>query len=245
METLRNYCQEVWGLSDSSHIRWAHAANNRVEYDVARNDPNVHIIEVDVIVDGAGTAVLGHPPAKTGDPVQGFLEEMLESEQGVKVDFKSWQAVSQVLEMLNRLQLSQLVILNADILQGNAANAPAVPAERFIDVCQQQFPAGLLSLGWTTRRRKPYTARNVDEMLSVVADLEEVLFPIRTSLARRSWQQLERLIPDDKPGWGLSLWNTVSEVPRRRNIDWIVQRTDGRAVYDFMDKAKTPIVVKR
>lgn len=102
------------------------------------------------------------------------------------------------------------VWLNTDILRGpgTAFDSSGLNPQHFLHSCKI-LPQATLSLGWTTgfdhfypfdaRNSSLYERHHVDNMLvtcndsSLVHPMQQFTFPIRASLARESWEALERL----------------------------------------------------
>eukprot|EP00076_Gallus_gallus_P011650 XP_004949523.1 protein FAM151B isoform X1 [Gallus gallus] len=141
---------------DGAEIRWWHAANSRRRAREAARSA-VHMVEADVLLRGGrggdGDPIMAHPPETDSDiTLQEWLEEMAGTDKGIKLDFKSLDAVRPSLELLQLVKpcLERPVWLNADVLPGpNGINA-VVDAEGFLEIVTSFFPDVTLSLGWTT-----------------------------------------------------------------------------------------------
>ncbi|XP_042678829.1 protein FAM151B isoform X3 [Centrocercus urophasianus] len=141
---------------DGAQIRWWHAANSqRWAREAARS--TVHMVEGDVLLRGGrggdGDPIMAHPPETDSDiTLQEWLEEMVSTDKGIKLDFKSLDAVLPSLELLQLVKpcLERPVWLNADILPGPNGISPVVDAKGFLDTVTSFFPDVTLSLGWTT-----------------------------------------------------------------------------------------------
>jgi Uncharacterized conserved protein (DUF2181) len=163
---------------------------------------------------------------------------MKNSRQGLKLDFKDPEIVEQCLEVLRGAGLTQPILLNAGILQGNGGSISKFNAPGFIALCKQYYPQGILSVDWTTAADKSYTAQNIDEMLALVNDLDEVTFPVRAQLVPNSWQELQRLLAA-KPDYTLTIWGGE---PSDELRGWIQTNTDpARTFYDLVDKDGMPV----
>ncbi|XP_048786439.1 protein FAM151B isoform X2 [Lagopus muta] len=141
---------------DGAQIRWWHAANSRRRAREAARS-TVHMVEGDVLLRGGrggdGDPIMAHPPETDSDiTLQEWLEEMVSTDKGIKLDFKSLDAVRPSLELLQLVKpcLERPVWLNADILPGPNGISPVVDAKGFLDTVTSFFPDVTLSLGWTT-----------------------------------------------------------------------------------------------
>ncbi|NXR14937.1 F151B protein, partial [Semnornis frantzii] len=82
------------GARDGAAIRWFHAANSKARVvEAARSD--VHMIEADVLLRGGkggnGDPVMAHPPETDSDiTLQEWLEEIVNTDKGIKLDFKRY-----------------------------------------------------------------------------------------------------------------------------------------------------------
>ncbi|XP_031953483.1 protein FAM151B isoform X2 [Corvus moneduloides] len=141
------------GARDGAAVRWFHAANSRARAaEAARSD--VHMVEADVLLRGGrGDPILAHPPDTDSDiTLQEWLAEMVSTNKGIKLDFKSLGAVGPSLELLSRLRraLERPVWLNGDVLPGPRGGRPPLDARAFLAAVASSCPAATLSLGWTT-----------------------------------------------------------------------------------------------
>ncbi|PKU36545.1 zinc finger fyve hypothetical protein [Limosa lapponica baueri] len=118
---------------------------------------DVHMIEADVLLRGGlggnGDPIMAHPPETDSDiTLQEWLKEIVSTNKGIKLDFKSLEAVRPSLELLDDVKqhLRRPVWINADILPGPNGKSAVVDAEGFLDTVTSFFPDVTLSLGWTT-----------------------------------------------------------------------------------------------
>lgn len=221
-------------------VIWSHAVNSREKLDRYLHDGATMIIESDIRRSTNGVPVAAHPPETESDlTFEMLIDQMAQSNKGLKLDFKDPEIVTPCLTRLKTKPLTQPVLLNADILQGNGANPSTFSAGGFITECKELYPSGMLSLGWTTTPNPElrYTQENIDEMLTLCenADIRVVTFPVRACLLPKSWNALERLITKD--GYTLSIWNNEPVDEELR--DWIKNNTDpSKTFYDFIDENK-------
>lgn len=238
MKTLLSYLREYYALGSIGEITWAHAVNSQQRLQRFLNDPEVMILEVDVIVASSGEVILAHPPAHESDlSLVAFLQAMSASNPAIKLDFKDPSAIAPALKHLRAFGLDRPIILNADIVQGANARHPWIPAEEFLSLCCTLYPQGILSPGWTTYQT-PYSQQNIDEMLALCRDIEAATFPVRASMLPASWIYISQLL--QREGYSLTIWN--SEPPDDHLLAWIREHTDPtRTCYDLVDKDKNPI----
>ncbi|XP_010141250.1 PREDICTED: protein FAM151B, partial [Buceros rhinoceros silvestris] len=161
------------------------------------------MIEADVLLRGGkggnGDPIMAHPPETDSDnTLQEWLKEIVNTDKGIKLDFKSLEAVRPSLELLERVKqhLQRPVWVNADILPGPNGNNAVVAAKEFLDTVTSFFPDVTLSLGWTTgwhpdKHSKGYDWPMVEEMAQLCKTLSQpVTFPIRAALVRQSVSEL-------------------------------------------------------
>ncbi|RLV97448.1 hypothetical protein DV515_00011747 [Chloebia gouldiae] len=157
---------------DGAALRWFHAANGSARAaQAARSD--VHMVEGDVVLRGGdGEPILAHPPDTDSDiTLQEWLEQMVSTNKGIKLDFKSGSqrmaagagcalpartlrlaAVGPSLELLGQVGqgLDRPVWLNGDILPGPGGSCAPLDARAFLRAVTSSCPDATLSLGWTT-----------------------------------------------------------------------------------------------
>lgn len=241
---LMGYLKENFGVVIPGDVRWSHAVNSKEKLNRFLNKDNIHFIESDIRKSPSGVIIAAHSVDDESDlTIEELLEKLKSSKQGIKLDFKDPDAFKESIGLIKSAGLSQPVILNADILQGNGANEPPFNAEEFIEICQREYPEGILSLGWTTKPDKdlPYRIEEVDRMLKLIGDISNITFPVRACLLPNSMEQLKRLLDKD-PSYTLSVWNNESVDDELR--DWIKEYTDPeRTFYDFIDDNKDPLIL--
>jgi hypothetical protein len=95
-----------------------------------------------------------------------------------------------------------------------------------------------LSIGWTTSPTSPsadqphvYLPQNIDEGLQSCrrANLKNVTFPIRISMARQSADQLDRLLAAD-PTYTLTLWKGKEGVSEE-DLAWLIEHFDPNRIF--------------
>jgi hypothetical protein len=237
---ILDYFNKIYGITQPGNVSWSHAVNNRKKLHGFLNNPAAMIIESDIRISANGVAVAAHPPETESDLTFDELILMIQiSNQGLKLDFKDPEILIGCLEKIRDAKLLKPILLNADILQGNGANPSKFSAVGFLALCKKYYPAGILSVGWTTTTEHDYTKQNVDAMLALVGNIDELTFPVRACLLPNSWSELQRLL--DRPGRTLTVWN--NETVDAKLATWIKTNTDpAKTFYDFIDPvSKDPI----
>jgi hypothetical protein len=241
MKALMDYFKKEYGINNPGEVTWSHAVNSHEKLAKSLNNSDFMVIESDIRKSLQGVPVAAHPPDTESDlSFNELINEMSQSKQGLKLDFKDPEIVIPCLQRLNKASLRQPILLNADILQGNGANPPKFNAVEFLTFCKKNYPKGILSLGWTTTADPTlgYTQKNIDEMLQLCQGIEEVTFPVRACLLPNSWDNLKQLT--EKEGYTLSVWN--NEPVDRKLWQWIKVNTDlNKTFYDFIDENKEPL----
>uniref|UniRef100_A0A3B3UR60 Protein FAM151A n=1 Tax=Poecilia latipinna TaxID=48699 RepID=A0A3B3UR60_9TELE len=134
---------------------WFHRANSKEQMNMALAS-DVMILEADVTLEGYGTPnqkpvpIMAHPPDVYSDnTLDQWLDAVLDSRKGIKLDFKALDSVGFSLDLLKQKNssrgINRPVWLNADILRG-----PNVPSFVFLQLIQKTFPDVTLSPGWMT-----------------------------------------------------------------------------------------------
>uniref|UniRef100_A0A4X2KBU1 Protein FAM151A n=1 Tax=Vombatus ursinus TaxID=29139 RepID=A0A4X2KBU1_VOMUR len=203
---------------DGLLVTWYHAANSRSEMEAALSS-DVMVLEADVNVEGlntdneTGVPIMAHPPAiYSNNTLEHWLEAVLtRSIKGIKLDFKSIQAVGPSLDLLRKQtedgKVQRPVWINADILNG-----PNV----FLSLVQEKYPDATLSVGWTTlyspfTPNSTYTQDMIEKMHSLVEALpQKVTFPVWAVMARAAWSHFSWLLSQSER-YSLTLWQSASD----------------------------------
>ncbi|XP_063996769.1 protein FAM151B [Pogoniulus pusillus] len=235
------------GARDGAAVKWFHAANSKARaVEAARSD--VHMIEADVLLRGGkggnGDPVMAHPPETDSDiTLQEWLEEIFNTDKGIKLDFKSLEAVKPSLELLEHMKqhLRRPVWINADILPGPNGNSAAVDAKRFLDTVTSFFPNITLSLGWTTgwhpdKHNKGYDWAMVTEMAQICSMLSQrVTFPVRAALVPQSVAELCWLMQQSER-YSLTVWTGREDVYSVEDLLYIRENfSKSRVYYDILE----------
>ncbi|XP_037115447.1 protein FAM151B isoform X2 [Syngnathus acus] len=218
-EQAAEYFQGQLKKRDAAELRWSHAVNSRSKLTEALQGPT-HMIEADIIVRGYDPKepVMGHPPDTDSDiTLKEWLECVTLHDKGIKLDFKSLEAVSLSVALLQQalVQMTSPVWVNADILPGpGIPNKPLEP-QAFLAAVKSLPTNIVLSLGWitkwTTGTDNPgYSWEMVHEMQDICRGLEHlVTFPVRAALLAQSVSQLAWLLQqsDSLDKHLVSKWN--------------------------------------
>lgn len=219
---------------DAADIEWYHAANSKSKLMEALRG-SAQMIEADVLLRGADPEepIMAHPPAKDSDiTLQDWLKEVVKSDKGIKLDFKSLAAVSQSMSLLEEVrdQLKGPVWINADILPGPGGKATPVDPHVFLQEVAQRSENDVLSLGWTTGwtadvDNPGYSWEMVHQMEELCRPLKQpVTFPVRASLLPMSFPQFQWLL-EQSDRYSLTVWtgkvdalNVNDLMPYRKNL---------------------------
>ncbi|XP_010121058.1 PREDICTED: protein FAM151B [Chlamydotis macqueenii] len=201
------------------------------------------MIEADVLLRGGkggnGDPIMAHPPETDSDnTLQEWLKEIVSTNKGIKLDFKSLEAVQPSLELLDHMKehLRQPVWINADILPGPNGSNAVVDANGFLDTVTSFFPNVTLSLGWTTgwhpdKHNKGYDWMMVKEMAQICSTLSQpVTFPVRAALVRQSASELSWLV-QQSDRYSLTVWTGKEDVYSVEDLLYIRENFDKSRVY--------------
>ena len=242
---------------------WAHGCNSLSRLAEARASREVTALEVDLCWNGTlGTAVTKHARESSDprdEPAAAWLDALFSETESeprgdlvsrvrvLKLDFKSTRAMRPTLEHLARRLLAHServshvqVWINGDVLAGPGdPSAPPLDPHEFFAACAD-WPRATLSVGWTTDfhplRSLRYEREHVDAMLRLLERYgagRPVTFPIRASLLRDSWPELDRLL--ELPDSSLTLWTGVEGVPQV-DVDHALARVRPDQIHVDCDK---------
>ncbi|GLD69905.1 protein FAM151A isoform X1 [Lates japonicus] len=208
---------------DGMLATWYHRANSKEEMNKALAS-DAMILEADVTLEGYGTPsekpipIMAHPPDIYSDnTLDQWLDAVLASRKGIKLDFKSLESVGLSLDLLSRKNssrgINRPVWINADILQGpNVPDfVPPVNGTRFLQLIQEKFSDVTLSPGWKVAYVPPlftetYTRTMVENMYDMIKDVpQRVTFPVHALLVRSGWQHMSWLLSQSSR-FSLTLW---------------------------------------
>ncbi|XP_041133283.1 protein FAM151A-like [Polyodon spathula] len=208
---------------DGLLVSWYHSANNRNEMEKALKS-DAMVLEADVNIEGyntdgqTSTPIMAHPPDIYSDnTLQEWLDAVLKSSKGIKLDFKTIESVGPSLDILKKKALesgiNRPVWLNADILHG--PNVPGfievVNATSFLNLIQEKFPNAIISPGWkvlyvSLLPNETYTRAMVEDMYELLKNVtQKVTFPIQAVMGKNAWPHLKWLL-EQSPRYNLMLW---------------------------------------
>ncbi|XP_059825393.1 protein FAM151B isoform X2 [Hypanus sabinus] len=199
---------------DALEIIWYHAANRKARMKEALNS-DAHMIEADVVFGSQGP-IMAHPPETDSDnTLQNWLNEVLQSDKGIKLDFKSLSAVEPAMKTLLSMKhcLARPVWINADVLPGPGGNS----SERIAS-------------------NHGYTWEMVKEMEEVCRALcQPVTFPVRAALVAPSWPQLHWLLQQSER-YSLTVWTAREDSYSLQDMSSIREDFDkSRIYYDLFE----------
>lgn len=200
---------------DLTKIVWAHAVNSKEKLTKALNESNVNMLEADVVMghtkdNNTQQPIMAHPPNDTSDlSLQEFLKTVIEQKnitKGVKLDFKTIEALNASKEILNATHndLKFPLFINADILPGpvNATTTPVNAKEFFMQT--KSLTNCTLSVGWTTRygtkdnvTEGGYTTKQIEDMVNVLKEqqvVQPITYPVRAGPAANSVDVIKKLM---------------------------------------------------
>uniref|UniRef100_A0A3Q0R1N9 Protein FAM151A n=1 Tax=Amphilophus citrinellus TaxID=61819 RepID=A0A3Q0R1N9_AMPCI len=191
---------------------WFHRANSKEDMNKALTSDSM-ILEADVTLRGYGTPdqqpvpIMAHPPDIYSDnTLDEWLDAVLASGKGIKLDFKAVESVGLSLDLLKQKEIitgiNRPVWINADILRG-----PNVPS--FVPPVNGS--------------RQNFTIPNADEYVS------SVTFPVHAMLVRSGWQHLSWLL-NQSPRFSLTLWQG-SDHPSVSDLLFVRDNTHPSQVY--------------
>ncbi|XP_077417622.1 protein FAM151B isoform X1 [Vanacampus margaritifer] len=214
-EQVLQYFQGQIQKKDAAEVRWSHAVNSRSKLTEALQGPT-HMIEADIIVRGHDPKepIMGHPPDTDGDiTLKEWLECVKLHDKGIKLDFKSLEAVSLSAALLQEMlaQMTFPVWINADVLPGPGSQDKPLAHQTFLAAVKTLPTNIVLSLGWTTKwtagtDNPGYSWEMVHDMQNICGGLEHlVTFPVRAALLAQSLSELTWLL-QQSDRYSLTVW---------------------------------------
>ncbi|XP_051552529.1 protein FAM151B-like isoform X1 [Myxocyprinus asiaticus] len=234
---------------DAADIVWYHAANSKSKLTEALRG-SAQMIEADVLLRGLDPKepIMAHPPENDSDiSLQDWLKEVVKSDKGIKLDFKSLEAVSPSMILLEEVRdhLQGPMWINADILPGPGGKAPPLDPQAFLQEVSLSSENDVLSLGWTTGwdadvDNPGYSWEMVHQMEELCRSLmQPVTFPVRAALLPVSFPQLQWLL-EQSDRYSLTVWTGKNDVlkvedllPYRQNC------SKTRIYYDLLESQMT------
>lgn len=238
---------------DASEVRWSHAVNSSSRLTEALTGP-IHMIEADIIMRGRAPKepIMAHPPDTDSDiTLKEWLEGVKTYNKGIKLDFKSLEAVSPSMALLEEMmaELSCPVWINADILSGPGGQARPLEPQAFLSALRTLPTNTVLSLGWTTgwtadKENPGYSWGMVHAMEEICRTLKHpVTFPVRAALLAQSFSQLTWLL-QQSDRYTLTVWTGQNDkltlqdlLPYRRDFNI------SRIYYDLPDSLRTKLIM--
>ncbi|XP_078531435.1 protein FAM151B isoform X2 [Lissotriton helveticus] len=232
---------------DGADIIWYHAANSKSQLKDALTGA-AHMIEADILLRGRGSGIeepiMAHPPQTDSDiTLHEWLNDILQTSKGIKLDFKSLEAVkpSMILLQERKMSLQRPLWINADILPGPGGSSQAVDAECFLNTVISFFPDVTLSLGWTTgwhpgEKNEGYSWEMVKQMEYICSPLSQpVTFPVRAALVRHSWEELLWLLQQSNR-YSLTIWTGKDDKYPTEDLLFIRENLNAdRVYYDVLE----------
>ncbi|XP_072462373.1 protein FAM151B isoform X4 [Notamacropus eugenii] len=209
---------------------------------------SAHMIEADVLLScdesEHGQPIMAHPPEINSDnTLQEWLSEVLKTNKGIKLDFKSLAAVKPSMILLGdvKMYLNRPVWINADILPGPSGKNSELDAEKFLDTVTSFFPDVTLSLGWTTgwypnQLNEGYSWTMVKDMEHICNKLSQpVTFPVRAALVKQSYHQLLWLVQQSNR-YSLTIWTGKDDKYPTEDLLYIREHFGKKQVfYDILE----------
>ncbi|XP_007577500.1 protein FAM151B isoform X1 [Poecilia formosa] len=239
--------------SDAVQLKWSHAVNSRNALAQALSGPS-HMIEADVIMRAHDPMepIMAHPPDTDSDiTLKEWLEKVKMNSKGIKLDFKSLEAVSPSLALLEDLlaEPDRPLWINADVLSGpNGWTAP-VDFQAFLSLVSGLPAQTVLSLGWTTgwtvgTNNPGYSWDMVHAMEEKSRDLKHpVTFPVRAALLAQSFSQLSWLL-QQSDRYTLTVWTGQHDEFAPQDLKLYRKSFDvSRIYYDLPNSQITELLV--
>ncbi|NXD83543.1 F151B protein, partial [Halcyon senegalensis] len=175
--------------------------------------------------------IMAHPPETDSDnTLQEWLKEIVNTNKGIKLDFKSLEAVQPSLELLQHVKqhLRRPVWINADILPGPNGSKAVVDAKGFLSTVTSFFPNVVFIVG--------YDWMMVKEMAQICNTLSQlVTFPVRAALVRQSISELCWLL-QQSDRYSLTVWTGKEDVYSVEDLLYIRENFDkSRVYYDILE----------
>ncbi|XP_070690380.1 protein FAM151B [Pempheris klunzingeri] len=247
------WSRSLMGTRDAAELRWSHAVNSRRRLTEALSGPT-HMIEADVIMRGRDPKepIMAHPPDTDSDiTLKEWLEGVKAHNKGIKLDFKSLEAVSPSVVLLEEVlaEPSRPVWINADILSGPGGQARPLEPQAFLSAVTTLPTHTVLSLGWTTgwtagADNSGYTWDMVHMMEEICRTLKHpVTFPVRGALLAQSFSQLTWLLQQSHR-YTLTVWTGQNDELTLQDLVTYRKEFDVRRIYyDLPDSLRTKLSV--
>ncbi|KAK7933742.1 hypothetical protein WMY93_004638 [Mugilogobius chulae] len=230
---------------DAADITWAHAVNSRSKLSQALQDSTL-MLEADILLRALEPKepIMAHPPQTDSDiTLEAWLQEVKSNHKGIKLDFKSLDAVAPSMQLLEQImgRSSLPVWVNADVLPGPGGVASPLEPQKFLLAVGDRPADMVLSLGWTTgwtlgAENQGYSWEMVREMEQICRSLKNpVTFPVRAALMGQSVDQLLWLLQQSNR-YSLTVWTGQSDVFKMEDLlQFRKQLEPHRVYYDLPD----------
>lgn len=237
---------EFFKVSRAEHIIWSHATNSAEKLAMALAG-QCHMIEADILMGNTSTTpfivpIMAHPPATSSN--LSFEEFMLtvsahnkqsegemrntSTKKGVKLDFKSPEAVLDCLKFIRGLSFDGPVWINADIWKGPGRRECPFSPDLFFSQCKEYAPVGAtLSVGWTVESSYKMLfgcgGYSLKHIFKAIEDIERA-YPVASTRPRISFP-LQAILARQTPALGiekllqygsLTLWGEA----RPSDVEW-------------------------
>lgn len=234
---------------DAADVTWSHAVNSKTKLAEALEGPTL-MLEADILMRGRDPKepIMAHPPDTDSDiSLREWLQEVKAHNKGIKLDFKSLEAVSPSMQLLVDVlgPHPAPVWVNADVLYGPGGKASPLDPQRFLFAVGGLSLDTVLSLGWTTgwtqgTENPGYSWEMVREMEQICGSLKNpVTFPVRAALMGQSVSQLMWLL-QQSPRYSLTVWTGQSDQFKMEDLlQFRKQLEPKRVYYDLLDTHRT------
>lgn len=246
-------------------ITWAHAVNSKSALNETLAS-SVMMLEADVVMgklnkdDTTTIPIMAHPPATTSDlSLEEFVKTILEKKdlkKGVKLDFKTKEALSNSSDILKNLNDNATfpVFLNADILAGPVkADAPDVLPNTFVEAAKS-YGNLTLSIGWTTKtvggnaanQTEGYLEEHVKAVIDLLKDKklsQPITYAVRANFAALSQPQMEKLVNSTEVKHAtLTIWSSEDDAVNATELSNLIKKVGVNNVYlDVPSKLKAQL----
>jgi len=247
--------KDHFGLVAGVDFSWASRANSRKAMARTCADPDVMLIEGDVLrCPLSGKPIMSHPPQRISDlDFATWIDMAMAANKVVKIDLKDPQdLVSEIVDVcvqkMKEGQIKLPVILNlAGVVQGPGGSSPCL--DTVVDLINQVRrlePNVILSIDWTTGgwKFKPlkYSKEMMDEMIDFVKNHVGNMSYTLCFAARDVKDSMEHIeyLMKELPEAYLTVWGhtSSSNVPPGE-LQWIREHLDPRRVtYDVNENMK-------
>ncbi|KAM9810780.1 protein FAM151B [Neosynchiropus ocellatus] len=211
------------------------------------------MIEADILLRGhePREPIMAHPPETDSDiTLREWLDGVRGHHKGIKLDFKSLEAVAPSVLLLQQmlLETDAPVWMNADILPGPGAELDRpLEASAFLAALGTLPARVVLSLGWTSGWRAGtenpgYSWDMVQQMEAICRRLEHgVTFPVRAALLPQSLSQLSWLL-QQSPRYSLTVWTGLKDEFSLQDLRPFREQMDVSQVYfDLPEDMRTKL----